>query len=89
MLPDSSKSLSDKVGAVQLGNRTYFNKSWTTDTIVNATDFAKNEAINKGVIGKPYKTAYRGETITIIVQSNGKISTAYGSRTYKLSDFGY
>ena len=67
--------------------RTFFSSDWSEQTMVDAAEFAYQEAIRNGVVGSTYTTTYQGETITVSVDAHGGFETAYGDYMYTYEQF--
>ncbi|ARE66042.1 hypothetical protein D6D92_08905 [Moraxella catarrhalis] len=83
----TGKSKQDAFNMLNLSNRTFFNKNWDQNTIVKATEYAKQDAIGKNVTSGNHTVVYRGEKITINISNDRKVSTAYGHYKYNINDF--
>jgi len=71
-----------------LNGRSFFNKDWTNDKIIEAVERGRLELIQQGITEGEHEVIVFGEKITIILE-NGGVSTAYGQYIYNLIDFGF
>jgi len=69
--------LSDDALANKLANTSFFNPKWSKEQIISAVEKGYTEALNKGKTGV-YDFTFQGETIKIVIKSDGTFDTAYG-----------
>ncbi|MED1919773.1 hypothetical protein P4V64_31335, partial [Bacillus thuringiensis] len=69
-----------------LSKRSFFNKDWSDDKIIEASQIAYTQLINRGVKDGLHPVTVFGEEIKIFMK-NGNLDSAYGLHQYKLSDF--
>ncbi|MCL1624346.1 hypothetical protein M2R47_08880 [Moraxella sp. Tifton1] len=86
-LEKSGKSRQEAYRMLDIENRTFFNKNWSNEKILKATEYAKQDAIKNGVTSGSHTVVYHGEKITINISNDGKLSTAFGHRKYGVNDF--
>ena len=86
-LEKKGKSKQEAFKMLDIENRTFFNKNWSNEKIMKATEYAKQDAIKNGVTSGNHTITYHGEKITINISKDGKVSTAFGHRKYGINDF--
>ncbi|MDH2274569.1 hypothetical protein, partial [Moraxella porci] len=86
-LEKQGKSKQEAFKMLDIENRTFFNKNWSDEKIMKATECAKQDAIKNGVTSGNHTITYHGEKITINISKDGKVSTAFGHRKYGINDF--
>ena len=70
-----------------LDSRSFFSPDWSEQTMVDAANFAYQEARSYGISGSTYTTTYQGETITVSINADGGFNTAYGDYRYTYEQF--
>ncbi|GED34777.1 hypothetical protein P9G84_30920 [Brevibacillus centrosporus] len=70
-----------------IARRTYLNKNWTEEQVLDAAQTAFDQAEKMGVSNGDFSIQYLGETVTIALK-NGILKTVYGKNTYTLADLG-
>ncbi|MED4781959.1 hypothetical protein [Brevibacillus choshinensis] len=70
------------------GNRTFFNKDWTDDKILEVTNQAFEKLIKEGKNDGLYIVKEFGEDIRIYIEK-GKLKSAAGTHTYTVDDLGF
>ncbi|CAM5795903.1 RHS repeat domain-containing protein [Brevibacillus borstelensis] len=79
------KKMTNEQIEAMLSKRTFFNKEWTDEKIIKASQIAFNQLRNKGVTEGLHTVKVFGEDIRVFLKS-GKLDSAYGVHKYKLSD---
>jgi len=71
-----------------LGGRSFFNREWSSEKIIEAVETGRLQLIEQGITDGAYEVQVFGETIRIFLE-NGSVRSAAGNFIYTLSDFGF
>ena len=66
-------------------SNTYFNKDWTNDKVVEAVNYAYNQAVKNNVYDGQYTVVFEGEKVTIAM-NKGIFKSAWGYYSYTLEE---
>jgi len=80
--------LSDAALAGKLNSKSFFNPKWSNSDIINGVEAAYAAGLKKGISNSTFQYTYKGEAITIFINKDGNLSTAFGSYKLDASYFG-
>uniref|UniRef100_UPI00048F52C6 EndoU domain-containing protein n=1 Tax=Paenibacillus taiwanensis TaxID=401638 RepID=UPI00048F52C6 len=84
-LPYLQKKMSDQQINEMLSKKSFFNKEWSDNKIINASTSAVNKLKQQGISDGLHTVSVFGEKIKVYIR-NGNVDSVYGTHIYKMAD---
>lgn len=62
----------------KLNSKSFFNPKWSDEEVIKGVEEAYAAGLKKGVLNSEFNYIYKGESITVFINKDGMLSSAYG-----------